>query len=285
MQNNLLLCIETGYNIWNNTLQIIISILSVNPESISGGAPYQLVNAIYTPLLSVGYTILVLSYLLSVAHEVTDVRQLRRPEWIVMSLFRLLVAQAIMANGLTLLRGIYAFVIDVLQLVSGHTLQLQPMQELSDEVRTTITSLNLLESTGLILIAILFLILMIGASIFIIVTVYLRFCRLFMLMSMAPLFLGTLGGGVLGGTGLSRSGQAYLQNHVSVCMEGIGLVISCLIYSAFVGGGLPHILSNASQGMGAVFEYLANACLQAVMLCMMIKLVDHMMQSLVKFAA
>ncbi len=283
MQQILIDYLEAGHTAWNQTLDTIISLLTMNPESISGGAPFALVQTIYTALSSIGYTVLVLCFLLSVGKEVTDVRQMRRPEWIFMALFRLIIAQAVLSNGLTILRGIYSFIVGVIELISGTTLTLQSIDGISDEVRTAIMNLDFIPSIGLSILGVAFFFVMNIASVFIIVTVYMRFFRLFMLMAIAPLFLGTLGGGVLGGSGISRSGFGYLQNHVSICLEGVGLVIACLLYSAILSGGLPHILAGAdATGTSAVLEYIVYSAMQALMLCIMIKGIDHLMQNLVK---
>lgn len=266
-------------DMWNTVLRLILALLTQNPDTVAGGNPYQLVDNIYHILSSIGYVILVLSYLTGVAREVTDVRQLRRPEWIVMSLFRLIVAQMIMANGLTLLRGIYAFFIRIINAVFSTSVQLQPLTTLSDTLTQQIKDLDWFSATGLMPIAILFLLLMVAISIFMIILAYMRFFRLFLLMAMAPIFLGTLGGGVLG-----NSGKEYLRNHVSICMEGVALVVACLLYSAFLSGGLPSLLPESTIPFVRILAFMVTSAMHAILLCAMVKGIDALMKQLVQLS-
>ena len=62
-----------------------------------------------------------------------------------------------------------------------------------------------------------------------ILTVYGRFFKLYMYTAIAPIPLSTFAG-----EPTQNIGKSFLKSYAAVCLEGVIIVIACIIFSAFI---------------------------------------------------
>ena len=101
-----------------------------------------------------------------------------------------------------------------------------------------------------------------------ILTVYGRFFKIFIYTAIAPLPLA------------SFAGEAtFLKSYVGVCMEGAVIVLSCVIYSAFLSGG-STALDESLPAVTMVWQYIGQLMFNMLVLTGLVKGSDRLMHEM-----
>ena len=110
-------------------------------------------------------------------------------------------------------------------------------------------------------------------SFLMILTVYGRMFKLFLYAAIAPIPLATFAG-----EPSSSVGKNFLRSYAGVCLEGLVIALSCVIFSAMASSP-PAVDPNASA-VTAVWTYVAELIFNFLVLVGSIKMSDRVVKEL-----
>jgi len=145
---------------------------------------------------------------------------------------------------------------------------------LPDKIVEAIEDVSFLESIPLWLVSLLGSLLITILSYVLILTVYGRFFKIFIYTAIAPLPLASFAG-----EATSRTGQTFLKSYVGVCMEGAVIVLSCVIYSAFLSGG-STALDESLPAVTMVWQYIGQLMFNMLVLTGLVKGSDRLVHEM-----
>ena len=242
--------LENALSNWNDHLNEIWSLVSQTPESFRGGEIWTVIVSIHNALVGLGYGLLVLFFAMGVFRSAASFRELQRPEFALRHFIRFLLAKVAVGSSLELITAIYKICGGVVSTV---------MSGIGSAISTTAT-------LGSLLITVL--------SFVLILTVYGRFFKIFIYTAIAPLPLASFAG-----EATSRTGQTFLKSYVGVCMEGAVIVLSCVIYSAFLSGG-STALDESLPAVTMVWQYLGQLMFNMLVLTGLVKGSDRLVHEM-----
>ena len=258
--------LEDALSNWNDKLAEIWSLVSQTPESFRGGEIWTVIVGIHNALVGFGYGLLVLFFAMGVFRSAASFRELQRPEFALRHFIRFLLAKAAVGSSLELITAIYKICGGVVSTVMGG---------IGSAISTTATLPDkIVESIPLWLVSLLGSLLITILSYVLILTVYGRFFKIFIYTAIAPLPLASFAG-----EATSRTGQTFLKSYVGVCMEGAVIVLSCVIYSAFLSGG-STALDESLPAVTMVWQYIGQLMFNMLVLTGLVKGSDRLVHEM-----
>ena len=177
-------------------------------------------------MVGMGYGLLVLFFAMGIFQSAVSFRDFQRPEFALRHFIRFVLAKVAVGSCMEIMTGIFSVCGGIVATVMGSMGgSLSTVAILPGEIVTAIEDLGLLGN--------LFITVM---SFILLLTVYGRFFRLYMFTALAPLSLASFAG-----EGTFASGKAFLRSYTGACMEGVVIVLACLIYSAFLSSSSPAV--------------------------------------------
>ena len=258
--------LEDALSNWNDKLAEIWSLVSQTPESFRGGEIWTVIVSIHNALVGLGYGLLVLFFAMGVFRSAASFRELQRPEFALRHFIRFLLAKVAVGSSLELITAIYKICGGVVSTVMGG---------IGSAISTTATLPDkIVESIPLWLVSLLGSLLITILSYVLILTVYGRFFKIFIYTAIAPLPLASFAG-----EATSRTGQTFLKSYVGVCMEGAVIVLSCVIYSAFLSGG-STALDESLPAVTMVWQYIGQLMFNMLVLTGLVKGSDRLVHEM-----
>ncbi len=258
--------LEDALSNWNDKLAEIWSLVSQTPESFRGGEIWTVIVGIHNALVGFGYGLLVLFFAMGVFRSAASFRELQRPEFALRHFIRFLLAKVAVGSSLELITAIYKICGGVVSTVMGG---------IGSAISTTATLPDkIVESIPLWLVSLLGSLLITILSYVLILTVYGRFFKIFIYTAIAPLPLASFAG-----EATSRTGQTFLKSYVGVCMEGAVIVLSCVIYSAFLSGG-STALDESLPAVTMVWQYIGQLMFNMLVLTGLVKGSDRLVHEM-----
>ena len=253
--------LEDALSNWNDKLAEIWSLVSQTPESFRSGEIWTVIVSIHNALVGFGYGLLVLFFAMGVFRSAASFRELQRPEFALRHFIRFLLAKVAVGSSLELITAIYKICGGVVSTVMGGIVE-------------AIEDVSFLESIPLWLVSLLGSLLITVLSFVLILTVYGRFFKIFIYTAIAPLPLASFAG-----EATSRTGQTFLKSYVGVCMEGAVIVLSCVIYSAFLSGG-STALDESLPAVTMVWQYIGQLMFNMLVLTGLVKGSDRLVHEM-----
>jgi len=101
-----------------------------------------------------------------------------------------------------------------------------------------------------------------------------RFFKLYLATAIAPIPLASFAGEPSSGTG-----KAFLKSYAAICLEGLIIVVACVIFSVFAAS--PPALGDPSlSAVTIVWNYIAEFAFNALVLVGTIKMSDRLVREL-----
>ena len=258
--------LENALSNWNDHLAEIWSLVSQTPESFRGGEIWTVIVSIHNALVGLGYGLLVLFFAMGVFRSAASFRELQRPEFALRHFIRFLLAKVAVGSSLELITAIYKICGGVVSTVMGGIgSAISTTATLPDKIVEAIEDVSFLESIPLWLVSLLGSLLITILSYVLILTVYGRFFKIFIYTAIAPLPLASFAG-----EATSRTG---------VCMEGAVIVLSCVIYSAFLSGG-STALDESLPAVTMVWQYIGQLMFNMLVLTGLVKGSDRLVHEM-----
>lgn len=255
--------LQSAFNTWNDKLAEIWSLITTTPQEFRGGDIWTVIVGINDGLKAVGYGLLVLFFAMSVFQSAAGFRDFQRPEFALRHLIRFVAAKVAVGSAMEIMTVIFAICGGIVQSVmSGIGGMASASVTVPQEMVDTIEAVGFLQSIPLWLVTFIGSLFITILSFILIMTVYGRFFRLYFL---APLPLASFAG-----EGTSFAGKAFLKSYVGVCMEGVVIVLACMIFSAFASTSGP-VLDTSLSAVTMSWQYVGETIFNMLVLVGLVK--------------
>lgn len=223
-------------------------------------------------LKAVGYGLLVLFFAAGVVKTCGSLTDLKRPEAAVRLFVRFVLAKAAVGYGLDLMMAIFSVAQGTISTVTAAG-GLTSGAALPSEIVDKINAVSFWDSIPLWAVTLLGSLFITVLSFLMILTVYGRMFKLFLYAAIAPIPLATFAG-----EPSSSVGKNFLRSYAGVCLEGLVIALSCVIFSAMASSP-PAVDPNASA-VTAVWTYVAELIFNFLVLVGSIKMSDRVVKEL-----
>ena len=106
-----------------------------------------------------------------------------------------------------------------------------------------------------------------------IMTVYGRFCKLYLYSAIAPIPLSSFAG-----EPCQNVGRSFLKSYAAVCLEGAIIVLSCIIFSHFAAS--PPIVKTDAAAVTMVWSYIGELIFNMLILVGSVKMSDRIVREM-----
>ena len=110
-------------------------------------------------------------------------------------------------------------------------------------------------------------------SFIMIMTVYGRFFKLYLYTALAPVPLSTFAG-----EPTQSIGKSFLKSYAAVCLEGVIIVLSCIIFSLFASS--PPVVDASAAAVTQVWTYIGELVFNMLVLVGTIKMSDRVVREM-----
>ena len=236
---------------WNETLDMIWELLTQSPDEFKGGAVWGTIVNINGAVQAIGYALLVLFFCLGICRSTINFRDFRRPEYALRHFIYFVAAKAAITYGMELMEAVFEIGAGIVNTVMSRLGGMSGASAtMPQEILDAINDVGFLDSIPLWLVSLLGTLAITVMSFILILVVYGRFFKIYIYTAMSPLALATFGG-----ESTSSVGKTFLKSYAGLCLEGVVIVLSCVIFSA-VASTTPSV--GGGDAVSMVWSYLQD---------------------------
>ena len=271
-QNWIVENLNNAFSTWNGKLTELWGLVTTSPQTFKGGAVWGVMQSLHNAMIGIGYALIVLFFAISLFKNTANFHELKRPEAAVHYLIRFVAAKTLVGYGMDIMLNIFSVCNGIVSdMAAGMGGISQAMVALPGEVQSAIENVGFLASIPLWLVTILDSLFITVVSFVMILTVYGRFFRLYMVHGAGSLAAGEL---CRGKHTVGR--HSFIKSYVGVCLEGAVIVLACVIYAAFVS--TPTVSGGEATTM--VWSYLTEIIFNMLVLVGLIKGSDRIIHEM-----
>ena len=266
--------LENALAVWNGKLTEIWKILTQSPEEFKGGQIWSIVVNIHGALQSIGYALLVVFFVVGVIKTCGSFTEVKRPEHVFKMFIRFALAKGAITYGMELMLAILDIIQGIISVVmntAGFGMTEQTV--LPEEIVTAVEECGFLESIPLWAITLIGGLLIWVLSFVMILSVYGRFFKLFMYTAIAPIPLSAFAG-----EPNQNIGKSFVKSYAAVCMEGVVIVLSCIIFSVFASS--PPAINSGVAAVTMVWSYIGELVFNMLILVGTVKMSDRVVHEM-----
>ena len=237
---------------WESKLNEIWQLLTMSPADFRGGGIWRVVMNVHEAMMAIGLSLLVLFFVMGVVKTCGSLAEVKRPELAVKLLIRFVLAKAIVTYGSELMMAVLdigqGMVTKVLHTAGGNG---DSGVELPESIVTAIEACGFLESVPLWAVTLICSLAITVLSFLLILTVYGRFFKIYLYMGITPVAMSTFAGQPTQSVGIS-----YMKSYAGVCLEGVIIGFSCVIFSMFASA--PPQVDITASAVTQVWNYTGS---------------------------
>ncbi len=268
--DNLRKALET----WNEKLAEIWLLLTQSPEEFKGGHIWNIIENVHGALVAIGLSLLVLFFVVGLVQTCLSYQDVKRPEQLFKLFLRFAISKAVVVYGMEFMLKIYEIMQGILSTIIGVVgLTAADDSVLPQAIVDAVDDCGFIESIPLWAISFIGSLFITILSFIIILTVYGRFFKLFLYTAVSPVPLSTSAGEKTQYISIS-----FLKSYTGVCLEGVIIMLSCVIYTAFASS--PPIVDGTASASGMVWSYLAELVFNMLVLVGIVKSCDHIVKEM-----
>lgn len=258
---------------WNDKLAEIWNLISTSPQDFRGGGIWGVMVGINGALQGIGLALLVIFFAAGIFKSAAGFQDFRRPEMVLRHFIRFVAAKVAVTWGMDIMVSLYGIVAGIVGRVASSMGSISSMMAtLPGEIDSAIRSVGFLASIPLWLVTLLGSIIVTVLSFILILTVYARFFKLYMYAALSPVPLSAFASDVSSGTG-----RAFVKSYIGVCMEGVIIVLACVIFSAFSSS--PPVVAGG-DAVTMVWAYLGEMVFSMLVLVGLVKGADRIVKEM-----
>lgn len=266
--------LQNALDTWNSKLEEIWTLVTQTPETFKGGTIWNVIETIYGGMQAVGLALLVLFFVIGVMKTCGSFTEIRRPEHAIKLFLRFAIAKALVTYGMDLMLAIF-------KISQGMVSKVMTMANITNSTNTTlptsmidtIESVSFLKSVPLWAVTIIGGLIVTVLSFIMIMTVYGRFFKLYLYTALAPVPLSTFAG-----EPTQNIGKSFLKSYAAVCLEGVIIILSCIIFSLFAS--TPPVVDTEAAAVTQVWKYIGELIFNMLVLVGTIKMSDRVVREM-----
>lgn len=258
---------------WNDKLAEIWNLISTSPQDFRGGGIWGVMVGINGALQGIGLALLVIFFAAGIFKSAAGFQDFRRPEMVLRHFIRFVAAKVAVTWGMDIMVSLYAIVAGIVGNVANSMGSISNMMAtLPGEIDSAIRNVGFLASIPLWLVTLLGSIIVTVLSFILILTVYARFFKLYMFTALSPVPLSAFASDVT-----SSTGRTFVKSYIGVCMEGVIIVLTCVIFSAFSSS--PPVVAGG-DAVTMVWAYLGEMVFSMLVLVGLVKGADRIVKEM-----
>lgn len=232
--------LEMVFGFWNNQVNLVFALLGQSPVSFKGGGPWALVEGMEPVFVAVGSSLVVLFFVIGFCSESVDVREEMRFEVILRMLIRLVLAEWLVANNVTIMKDFFQTIGNLVNTLSAGSCTTLAIDSTQAEI---IRDLGFGEGLIMLILAALLSVIVLICGFFMIYTVYFRFLKIMVIVPMGSIALSTLAGN----RNVANTASNYAKYFLSVVFEAVTMALAVMLCNAFISAGLPSFTGSYSD--------------------------------------
>jgi hypothetical protein len=259
---------------WNNKLSEIWLLITQSPEEFKDGTIWTVITNIHGALQAIGYSLLVLFFVVGVMKTCGSFAEIKRPEIALKMFIRFVLAKASIDYGLELMTSLF-------EIVQGIVSKIMETSGLSSTTETVLPEsiIKAIEESGFWESVPLWAVTLIGSlfitvlSFIMIMTVYGRFFKIYLYTAIAPVPLSSFAG-----EPSSSVGKSFVKSYAAVCLEGAIIVLGCIIFSVFAAS--PPVVDESAAAVNQVWSYVGELIFNMIVLVGTVKMSDRVVKEM-----
>ena len=266
--------LQNALNTWNSKLADIWNLVTQTPETFKGGAIWNVIKNIYGGMQAIGLALLVLFFVVGVMKTCGSLTEVKRPEHALKLFIRFAIAKIVVTYGMDLMMAIF-------KISQGIVSKIMTISKITSSTNSTLPTemIKAIEDCGFFESIPLWAVTLIGGlvvtvlSFIMIMTVYGRFFKLYLYTALAPVPLSTFAG-----EPTQSVGKSFLKSYAAVCLEGVIIVLSCIIFSLFASS--PPVVDTNAAAVTQVWKYIGELVFNMLVLVGTIKMSDRVVREM-----
>ena len=266
--------LQNALNTWNSKLADIWNLVTQTPETFKGGAIWNVIKNIYGGMQAIGLALLVLFFVVGVMKTCGSLTEVKKPEHALKLFIRFAIAKIVVTYGMDLMMAIF-------KISQGIVSKIMTISKITSSTNSTLPTemIKAIEDCGFFESIPLWAVTLIGGlvvtvlSFIMIMTVYGRFFKLYLYTALAPVPLSTFAG-----EPTQSVGKSFLKSYAAVCLEGVIIVLSCIIFSLFASS--PPVVDTSATAVTQVWKYIAELVFNMLVLVGTIKMSDRVVREM-----
>lgn len=266
--------LQNALSTWNDKLGEIWLLITKSPESFKGGSIWNVIVDIHGGLQAIGYSLLVLFFVVGAMKTCGNFAEMKRPEIALKMFIRFILAKASIDYGLELMMALFKIVqgvISKIMVTSG--IATVESSVLPDSIITAIEECGFWESVPLWAVTLIGSLFITVLSFIMIMTVYGRFFKIYLYTAIAPVPLSAFAG-----EPSSNVGKSFIKSYTAVCLEGAIIVLGCIIFSLFAAS--PPVVDETAAAVNQVWTYVGELIFNMLVLVGTVKMSDRVVKEM-----
>lgn len=266
--------LQNALNTWNSKLADIWNLVTQTPETFKGGVIWNVIKNIYGGMQAIGLALLVLFFVVGVMKTCGSLTEVKKPEHALKLFIRFAIAKIVVTYGMDLMMVIF-------KISQGIVSKVMTISKITSSTNSTLPTemIKAIEDCGFFESIPLWAVTLIGGlvvtvlSFIMIMTVYGRFFKLYLYTALAPVPLSTFAG-----EPTQSVGKSFLKSYAAVCLEGVIIVLSCIIFSLFASS--PPVVDTSAAAVTQVWKYIGELVFNMLVLVGTIKMSDRVVREM-----
>lgn len=259
---------------WNDKLSEIWLLITQSPEEFKDGTIWNVITNIHGALQAIGYSLLVLFFVVGVMKTCGNFAEMKRPEIALKMFIRFILAKASIDYGLELMMALFDIVQGIVSKIMA-TSGLARIDEmvLPESIVTAIEESGFWESVPLWAVTLIGSLFITVLSFIMIMTVYGRFFKIYLYTAIALVPLSSFAG-----EPSSSVGKSFIKSYTAVCLEGAIIVLGCIIFSLFASS--PPVVDETAAAVNQVWTYVGELIFNMLVLVGTVKMSDRVVKEM-----
>ena len=266
--------LQNALNTWNSKLADIWNLVTQTPATFKGGTIWNVIKNIYGGMQAIGLALLVLFFVVGVMKTCGSLTEVKKPEHALKLFIRFAIAKIVVTYGMDLMMVIF-------KISQGIVSKVMTISKITSSTNSTLPTemIKAIEDCGFFESIPLWAVTLIGGlvvtvlSFIMIMTVYGRFFKLYLYTALAPVPLSTFAG-----EPTQSVGKSFLKSYAAVCLEGVIIVLSCIIFSLFASS--PPVVDTSAAAVTQVWKYIGELVFNMLVLVGTIKMSDRVVREM-----
>lgn len=266
--------LQNALDTWNSKLSEIWTLITQSPEEFKGGAIWNVITDIHGALQAIGYSLLVLFFVVGMMKTCGNFAELKRPEIAVKMFIRFILAKASISYGLELMMALFSIVQGIVsKIMATSGLGGTSKMILPNSIIKAIEDSGFWESVPLWAVTLIGSLFITVLSFIMIMTVYGRFFKVYLYTAIAPVPLSSFAG-----EPSSSVGKSFIKSYAAVCLEGAIIVLGCIIFSLFASS--PPVVDTTAAAVNQVWKYVGELIFNMLVLVGTVKMSDRVVKEM-----
>ena len=266
--------LERALETWNEKFAEIWTLLTQSPENFKGGAIWNVIVNIHGTLQAIGYALLVLFFVIGVVKTCGSFAEVKKPEHALKLFIRFAIAKIVITNGMELLLKLIAIMQGVIaKIMSSSGIGASSSTVLPAGIVQAIEDCGFWESIPLWAVTLIGGLFITILAFIMIMSVYGRFFKIYMYAAIAPVPLATFAG-----EPTQNVGKTFLKSFCAVLLEGVIIVLACIIFSVFASS--PPVVDGSASAVTQVWTYVGELIFNMLVLTGSVKMADKIVREM-----